>query len=888
MESFDYQIFYEKENLSSMLLDNEISMSNIYQNIKNKTFSFDEKGIKISYNKNNTFNLNYKGIQLEYVFEIPFKIKINDKNLDIININHLKYLIMNNYILNPKINCESCSSIIEYNINNLISHKNHDISIEEGDKYKRILSDNFEEFFIKEENGKSSCLGKTFETPEDFEINFKYYFKDYEIYKNKPFVIFTDEKRENFIDYFIQTLSLGANKIQAFFGQSGIGKSISVLTALKYIVNHKICGTLYLNMKCLYLLFKKKEYDSLKQIIIDEVPYLFRQRYNYYRNCINLIWHFSLENEDSIWELIYSIIEFINNIPKNSISYAFIFDQYKEEIDKNKKLVKIFNTLQNKKKNEKIVFEIITLSSMNNKDIKLYKTNYIQHELDKSFRNQTIFDMKLEELNDIFDISALKFEDEAYKEYFDLLGGNIKYYNILNNYFNNQVDINSLINSKKEEITNKIKSYYDCDSSKKNIINLLYFSTKTKYNLNDFLEIVQYVPYKYFDPKIIREKNKKGKKKNKEEKIYIKINFSFPLIEEIVSELIDYILGFELNIYQQLCDNNLIDGGARGYLFEKFITIHLNPKVHHPNNINYFKDVDIDDTITIKKFVPKDNEEIIKKKKLASLKSGTYLFTQKILTGKDLDILIVDIDKNNNSQIMAFQISIYKPEDEIFKDIELQVCFNRLKQYLNSLYDFKIEENKIYFSYIFDKTYKDKKKFDDMLNICKENKMAYILFDPFELIFYDQNMKEVDKIRNIVTSPYDHTHLKIFSLDDDEDIFEDFLKFIPKKLHFQTYHNIDQDDKKTIMNILMNDHEFKDKIENIEFVTKITSIQRDDVQKDHIYIGRTLKTFKLYIIYFSLKRQKFIHSYLDKDLKQTYEKEEMSDIYDKYKIIIKQ
>ena len=893
MAFFNYRQFYETEDLFSMKITDKISMSDIYLMIE--TQNFDKSGIKISYNQNDTFNLNYEQITLEYVFKKPIKLKIDNKELDIININHLRQLMIKYEILNPKINCKTCTELYEYNLTNLLNHKSHEILIEEGDKYVRISDNNFEDFFQKEKEGKKACLGKNFENPEKFEKNFKYYFKDYEIYKNKNFEVFGGEKRENFIDYFIQTLSLGCNKIQAFFGQSGMGKSISVLVALKYVLNHNTCGTLYLNMKCLNLLLKKKDHDILKQIIIDEIPYLFYHRYNYYLSCIKIIWHFSIENEDSIWDLILEIIEFIHTIPDNYLPYAFIFDQYNDEIDKNKKLAKIFNILQNK--SDKRTIEIITLSSMNNKDIKLYKTNYIRHELDPNFQNQTIFDMKLEEVKDIFDTQSLKFEDKTFKEYYDLFGRNIKYYNILNDYFNNQKQCDQLIDTEKENIKNKIKKFYDCDSSKKNIVSLLYFSTKTKYDLNGFLEVVQYIPFKYFEPEIIapkKEKKKNTKKaktkiksKKEEEEIYIKINYSFPLIEEIVSELIEYILTIELNIYKELCENKLIDGGARGQLFEKFVTIQLNPKVNHPNKKNFFKDVNIIDTITIKKFVPKGKEEIIKKKKLSKLKCGTYLFTQKILTGKDLDILIIDIDKNNHSEIMAFQITINKPEKKIFMDIYLQSCFFTLKKYLNSLYDFEIDEYKIYFAYIFDKSYENQNDFNDMINVCKKNHMPYIIFDPEKLLFYDENLSIIDTIRNHVTSPYDHSYLKRHSISDDDDFkdFDDFIMTIPKKLPFEIYHPINIKDKESIINILRNDTNLGNQIKDIQFNKSIILRQRSDILKKYIYIGRTKKTLNLFILYNSKKQNKMIHCFLDKQFEKKNENENVCDIYDLYEYI---
>ena len=130
-----------------------------------------------------------------------------------------------------------------------------------------------------------------------------------------------------------------------------------------------------------------------------------------------------------------------------------------------------------------------------------------------------------------------------------------------------------MIKEIKEKIRKKIKIYLDCDSDEKNITKLLFFSTNTQYNLNSFLKISKFVPFKYFIPKLIEVEK---------QNYLIKINFAFPLIEEIVNELIESALYLDLNIYTTLCEHKIIDGGARGYLFEKFVTFNLDPKPINP------------------------------------------------------------------------------------------------------------------------------------------------------------------------------------------------------------------------------------------------------------------------------------------------------------------
>jgi len=56
MEVFNVKKFYNEENLSSMKLNDEISMDFIYENLKNVS-SLEQKGIKILNKKNNKFDI---------------------------------------------------------------------------------------------------------------------------------------------------------------------------------------------------------------------------------------------------------------------------------------------------------------------------------------------------------------------------------------------------------------------------------------------------------------------------------------------------------------------------------------------------------------------------------------------------------------------------------------------------------------------------------------------------------------------------------------------------------------------------------------------------------------------------------------------------------------
>jgi hypothetical protein len=380
---------------------------------------------------------------------------------------------------------------------------------------------------------------------------------------------------------------------------------------------------------------------------------------------------------------------------------------------------------------------------MNNSDIKEYKIQKIELEL-SPLKNNNYTDIY--EVNDLFDINTLIFKDEETDHYFDLLGRNIKTYNILKEKENHEDELSKYLKGEKDKIYKNIEDYYECDKDDMNITKLLYFSTTSKYNLDNFREKAKYIPFKYFIPEIsVNEKKDK----------YISIKYAFPLVEEVVNELINSIIYKDINFYKTLVDKKDIDGGARGILFEKLVTYYLKPNKNE-NNYKFFNDITIEDEVIVKKFVPKSNE---KKKKYKEIKKhlddGVYLFTQTMTTGKAFDLLIVTI-KKNYAKIIAIQVTIHKPDDKIYNYNFLQNCYKDLKEYLGNFFDFKYFENDFSFLYIFDLSYKDSntKEFNSMINKCDANHMKYIFFNFNDIKFVNINNENICELNLNVTHAF--------------------------------------------------------------------------------------------------------------------------------------
>ena len=497
---------------------------------------------------------------------------------------------------------------------------------------------------------------------------------------------------------------------------------------------------------------------------------------------------------------------------------------------------------------------------MNNKDIKNCKIDLIKSEMGTNNKINSI--KSAEELKNIFDNDKLDFFGDLYCEYLESLGKNIKYYNILLNYYGKAEDTEKKMNEIKKNINDKIKKFYDCDIDEKNAIKLLYFSTKKQYDLESFLKIVQYIPFKYYTTKVVQDENNKNN-------YYVKIDYAFPLVEEIVNEILENIFHYDLYIYNTLCENQLIEAGTRGQMFEKLITFYLNPKALNQNRKKFFKDINITDTQKMKFFVPRKNiDKVTERKHKIHLEKRTYLFTQKILTGKAFDILIVIIDNANKAQVIAFQITIHKPDDKIYKEGTISYPILLLCDTLVKKYDFLLSNKDVFFSYIFDKTYeeKEKKLYDNMISKCKKEKMPYMVFDPKELIFYDKEGQKTENLKDNVISFFAKN--KIYLRTDCDSLeCDDFLRPLDKpcaKEKFPNFCKISDNEIKKTINFLNKQQEYNGSIKSLIFLRTILCGSKEDLKKDKIYFGRTKTKKDLFIIYYSKMRNILAHKFLNK------------------------
>ena len=268
--------------------------------------------------------------------------------------------------------------------------------------------------------------------PLEFEPNFQKYFKHGEqIIKSNEFRIFEDknQKRLKLIDKF-EIASIG-DKLVQFFGQSGNGKTLTIIGYLKYMTYHPSVGTLYINCKAM------SDFDEpfkIKQLFIDEIPFLFYNNYKGYINCVNsIIDYLFLEKSSNFFDLLNHIIDIVMKDDRKKSYYIIALDQYNDKIDKGENLNKLYEELilNKNNKNRNSIIGLLTLSSMDNEETRKYKIEYLfdEEEGSKYIKNRYI--EEIENLENKLTIDNGGIYDENLKK----LGYGFKYYNILNNFY---------------------------------------------------------------------------------------------------------------------------------------------------------------------------------------------------------------------------------------------------------------------------------------------------------------------------------------------------------------------------------------------------------------------------------------------------------------------
>lgn len=723
------------ERLEDMKVNESTTMKDIYSLYRiykqDPKQLFDSK-LQFFDCSNDFFSFELNGKYGYWMLDEPIEIKINKTLISLVCNTQINF-IKNKYNVDI-IYCNDDDSCIFISAANLLLHKGHNYEIISSYEYNIFQNEEDINKFMKKY--EQSFIEQLFNTPIDFEKNYKYYFNmnDKQILSSQ-FYIYEDSKTSDRQKIVSNILNLEFDRCYNFYGSSGQGKSITLIGALKYGKKNKMYGTFYINCKTLRVLYRRCELETMKKILIDEIVFLLRSSYKYYKQCCEIVKNFVFKNEFDFWRLIKDIFELIVEIP--DLKYIIGIDQYNSENDINSELKKIKLTFLSKNK-----FRIVVFSSMNESDIRMKKINNL---LLGSKCNDTM------ELKKICSEFFTNFNEEE-TEIFNLFGKKMKVFNEINQ-IKNKLVLVSLDEYFKEK-KNKIKFKWFCFYQEPDKRKELFFDNNAKYDFSDCIgkilgfipneeytkedmeKIIKYIPFRFFDI----EKHNSG---------YI-AKYSFPIIEQILIEIYKEII-FK-NAYESI---KLIigDSGALGCIFEYAVTNYIKKKSQNKDNNLIFNCFKISKNLSVKKFVMKNNEKtdklIFKVKDLE--KGNVYLIEQEIFGGKTLDFIIIDFT-NSNPTVFGFQVSIYKKI--IYEISELQKSYLSMKFLLLKYFGINFDEKNLYFGYIFNFDNIKDSKYKLMLEKCEEQSLKYCFFDPKQSQFCDKNGQEINDINDIVSKVF--------------------------------------------------------------------------------------------------------------------------------------
>ena len=670
------------------------------------------------------FSFNLCGIKGIDIFRYPINYKHSNGDFyEFISTDQIINFL--NKFTNPYIQCNTCKGLkskIRANIINLFAHKNHNFFIIEGFIYQILNVSEINEFFI---NRPTNFINQEFETPISFEKNFNYYFNYHGKYKiDDKFYVYDDKNYTRLT--IVLDIKSKEQKVHNYFGSSGMGKSVTLIGALKYRDNFDEVGSWYINCKTIKSLLSENKINIVKQIFIDEIIFLNPNNYYYYESAVKLIKEFNFENKYSYWDLILNILDkYIND----KIDYIIAFDQYNQSQDFNNKLKGIKNKFKYYSNIKLIIF-----SSMNETDIRSIKIKELFENLDDK-------DEVYSEIENICKINDNNLTEEQ-QIVLNKMGNSFK--GLIE--IKSSSNINEYLKEKKYKLSKKIISFYFSENENLNnkyfddikkfieisleiLGKLLIFSTDYTYDRNNLLEIIEFIPFRYF--KIITE-----------DKIFYKVKFGFPFIKEIMLDLYKKII--LKHSYLGLKNILKNKGSGLGTIFELLVVNNLTPET---GPISKFKNFLISEKYEITSIIKRDNEKKKSKLRFTLIKNKTYLIEQQQFNGKDLDLLIIDV-KDNAIYIYGLQISIYK--DKIFSLSYLKKSFLNMLINLNDIFAINnFTEQNLYFGYVFD--FSRINDYDKILSDCKKEGWNYCFFDTDKKIFCTKRNTEIDDINQIVT-----------------------------------------------------------------------------------------------------------------------------------------
>jgi hypothetical protein len=588
-------------------------------------------------------------------------------------------------------------------------------------------------------------------------------------------------------------MNLGYGKFLYHFGPKGNRKSMCLKATISNYYNLKMVKGESIFFPAIYFDLKvwNENWDNkkiLKKILKYESMSLF-ETYEEWKN-------FNLEFEKGLYLMkefttISIIFDLIKLYYKNRDNkFLLIIDHYSSIFDK-------INEFENLKKycSEEKKFDIFVIYDVNTIQDQINFLDYLPELMINSNFKQENRNLILKftekvpawyyqyELSNIEEIKKY-INDEYYpKKYKNYFGNNCSF---LFKYFSkkNNINFEEFVKEEKYEIKNNILNYINNDYSL-NLMNkyeILDNIMKNENKVIDFnFNLFKYINCSYFIFNRI----------NIDNKIKYSYTYSFPLIKDILLEIINiynnnYIIDIKDERFMEL------DGVSMGIFFDKYINNWFKTHINYgffefiPNDIEKVELTYLikknSNTFTLSKMFTKPyiSKEIIMTKELNELKKKSKEIKNKkciILfqefNGKSTDICFL-IKRDNNSNIFSINSLQIKCSDSFKINNELEI---------NNRYEMTYLKNK--FEILFDM--KIKEAYVTYLSISEKPKECATK-NPDKFFYYNIELETfTDDEKNILAQfPfYESCKVKFIDIEDILKFLDDYLQFIEPTLKFK-------------------------------------------------------------------------------------------------------